>query len=95
MSTGILQQWAIASAGGAAELKRKSERYYSSVRFVEERKTDLIKKYDRHWVAIYNSGIIASNKNLNRLILAINKKNVPPDEVFVEYLSSEDILTLY
>lgn len=95
MSIGILQKRAIASAGGIEELRRKSERYYASLCFVEEHKTDLIKKYDGHWVAIYNSGIIASNEDLNNLILTINKEKAPLDEVLVEYLSSEDILTLY
>lgn len=95
MATGILQKRAVASAGGAKELRRKGERYYTSLRFVEEHKTDLINKYDRHWVAIYKSDIIASNKSLNNLMCTINKENVPLDEVLVEYLSSEDILTLY
>ena len=95
MPTDILQKRAIDFAGGAEELRRKGERYYTSLRVVEEHKTDLIKKYDRHWVAIYKSDIIDNNKDLNKLMHTINKRKVPLDEVLVEYLSSEDILTLY
>jgi len=95
MSTSTLQEKAIRSAGGIEELKRKSERYNGNVRFVEQQRDKLLEKFDEKWIAVYDSTVVASSSKLPNLMASIAKKGILQDEVFVEYLTSEDILTLY
>lgn len=94
MTAGVYARKAIDLAGGAEEMRRKSERYYANFQFGEENKADLIKEYDNHWVAIFDTSVIAHGNKLNDLMQTICKKNIPLDEVFVEYFSSKDSLTL-
>lgn len=94
-STGILKEKAIESVGGMAEFKRKSEHYSENLRFLESQKPELIKMHDGDWVAIYNSSLVASNKSLPNLLKLLNKRGIPEEEALIQYLSSENILTLY
>ena len=95
MSTGILQEKAIKSAGGIEELKRKNERYNVNVRFVEQQRDKLLEKFDEKWIAVYDGTVVASSSKLSDLMASIAKKGIPQGAVFVEYLTSKDILTLY
>ena len=94
-TSGILKEKAIESAGGMAEFKRKSEQYSGNLRFLESQKSELIKTHDGEWIAIYNSSLVASNKNLSNLLKLLGKQGAPEEEVLIQYLSSENILTLY
>jgi len=91
---GSLKERAIEAAGGMAEFKRKSESYSENLRFLESYKPELIKTHDKMWVAIYNSSLIASSKNLPDLVKTLDKQGVP-EEALIQYISSENILTLY
>jgi hypothetical protein len=95
MATGILGERAIKSAGGAETLKQKNERYYNSVLFIEEHKEELVKKFNEQWIAVYNSKVVANNSDFRQLMRVVGKKDIPQDEMLVQYLTSEDILTLY
>lgn len=95
MSTNTLQEKAIRSAGGIEELKRKNERYNVNVRFVEQQGDKLLEKFDEKWIAVYDGTVVASSSKLPNLMASIAKKGIPQGEVFVEYLTSKDILTLY
>ena len=92
---GVLKTRAIDAAGGLAEFRRQSEHYRENLRFLESRKPELIKKHDKMWIAVYNSALAASSKNLPELLKALEKQRVPEEEALIQYISSEDILTQY
>jgi hypothetical protein len=96
MSTsGVLKEKAIKSVGGVAEFKRKSENYSKNLRFLESCKPELIKTHDKLWVAIYNSSLVAASKSLPDLVKTLYKQGIPEEETLIQYISSENILTLY
>ena len=92
---GVLTDRAIKSAGGLEEFKRQSKRYADNARFLESCKTELTKTHDKTWVAVYNSALVGYNKSLPELSKELDKAGVPADEVLIQFISSENILTLY
>ncbi|MCK4274794.1 MAG: hypothetical protein KAW90_07855 [Dehalococcoidales bacterium] len=91
----VLKDRAIKSAGGLTEFKRQSERYSDDLRYLESKKPDLVKTHDKEWVAIYNASLVDYNKSLPELIKALGKKGIPEEEALIQFISSENILTLY
>lgn len=86
---------AIESAGGMAEFKRKSERYSENLQFLESCIHELIKTHDEKWIAIYNSSLVASSKTLPSLVRLLDEQGIPEEDALIQFLSSENILTLY
>jgi hypothetical protein len=94
-ASGVLMNKAIKSIGGLAKFKRISKSYDANLRFIESCKNDLINRHDKQWVAVYNSAVVAHSNKLPKLINMLRKQNIPPEEALIQYLSSENILTLY
>jgi hypothetical protein len=92
---GVLKDRAINSVGGLAEFRRQSKRYVDNVRFLESCKPDLVKTHDKMWVAIYGTALAGYNKSLPELLKSLTKKCIPLEEALIQFISSEDILTLY
>ena len=90
-----LKDRAINSAGGLTEFKRKSERYSDDLQYLEENKYNLVKDHDKEWIAIYNNKLVGFNKNLPDLMKLQNKERIPSEEALIQFISSEQILTLY
>lgn len=92
---GVLGERAIKAAGGLAEFRRKSKSYSENLHFLESCKSELIKTHDKMWVAIYNSSLAAYSKNLPELMKTLGKQGIPEEESVIQYISSDNILTLY
>jgi hypothetical protein len=92
---GVLMKKAISAAGGLEEFRKQSNRYYNDLHYFEEHKDDLMESYDKHWVAIFNADFIAAEKNLAALLKLLRKKDIPEEEAFIQFISSEHLLTLY
>lgn len=94
MTTKLLEK-ALKSAGGLRELRRRVAQSARNLAFIDEKKDELLKLYDENWVAVYNSEIVAHEKNFKNLINKLNKAGLPFDEVTIEFMSSRKELTLF
>lgn len=92
---GGLTDKAIEAAGGLAEFKRQGENYSENLRFLESIKKDVLQDFDKSWIAVFNSSIVAANKSLPDLVAELTAKGIPENSALIQYISNENILTLY
>ena len=86
---------ALKSIGGIQELQRQFRQYSQSVDYIDRDRHKLLKDYDNHWVAVYDSRVIAHSKRYNDVVKAIAKKKIPLGQVALKHLSSRRRITLY
>jgi len=86
---------AINSTGGKDQFARQYEQYCDSVKYIDEHLQDLLKKHDGEWIAVYNSGVVASSKNHDALVRKVTRLKLPVKEVVIKYISSRKVVTLF
>lgn len=86
---------AINSTGGKEQFARQYQQYSNSIRFIDEHRQGLLKKYDGEWIAVYNSEVVASSKKYDVLLRKVTRLKLPIKEVVVKYISSRKIVTLF
>lgn len=94
MTTKLLGK-ALRSAGGLEELRRRMFQSARNLAFIEKKREELLKLYDEKWIAVYNSEIVACDKNFENLVNKMNKAGLSFDEVTVEFMSTQKELTLF
>lgn len=92
---GSLLDKALDAAGGKKAFDRGFRQYEASLSFIEEHRADLLKKYDKNWIAVYNSEIVAYAGTLQELMRKISSTGLPTAEIIIEFISSQKVLTLY
>ncbi len=86
---------ALASIGGKEELQRQFRQYSQSVDYIDRDRRRLLEDYDNHWVAVYNSKIVAHGKKYEDVVKIIERKRLPIGQVALKFLSSRRRITLY
>ena len=86
---------ALKSIGGKKELQRQFRQYSQSVDYIDRDRRRLLKDYDNHWVAVYDSRIIAHAKRYDDVVRIIVQKKLPIGQVVLKHLSSRRRITLY
>lgn len=66
------------------------EKYETNARWFGEHYEDLVKLYDREFVAVFGGKVADHDRNLRRLIRRI-ESSFPPEEVYVEYITSRKL----
>lgn len=79
----------IAELGGAAELHSKLTRYTERVSFLASNRKELTKKYPKQWVAIYQKEVACVADTIEKLLEEIDEKNLPRDEIAIQFLDTE------
>lgn len=92
---GRLLERALDAAGGEEAFDRGFRQYEASLSFIEEHRADLLKKYDKNWIAVYESKIVAHAGTLQELMRKISSTGLPTAEPIIEFISSRKVLTLY
>jgi len=71
------------------------ERFTEDMLYFDQHRQELLQQYPERWVAIYNQHVVGAAKDLKRLIQQLERKGIPPSQVFREYLTEqEDLLIL-
>lgn len=86
---------ALKSIGGIQELQRQHRQYSQSIDYIDRDRLNLLKSYDNHWVAVFDSKVIAHSLKYDDVLKAIEKKKIPLNQVALKHLSSRRRITLY
>lgn len=77
-------------------VQQELKRYHDDALYFEERRQELTKQYPDQWIAVYNKQVVGTSKDPKRLLAQLKRKGIPPNQVFLEHLSTkEDILILF
>ena len=95
MTTRSSPSSALNAIGGKKELQRQFRQYSHSVNYIDSDRRKLLKDYDKKWVAVYESKLVAHGKTYSDVIKAIKEKGLPIEQVALKFLSSRRRMTLY
>lgn len=77
------------------QVQQELERYRNDALYFEAHRRELLEQYPERWVAIYFEQVVATAKNMKTVIRQLQRKNIPPGRVFLEYVTAnEDVLIL-
>ena len=77
------------------QAQQELERFTQDMLYFDQHRQELLQQYPERWVAIYNQQVVGAAKDLKRLIKQLERKGIPPSQVFREYLTEEaDLLIL-
>lgn len=70
-------------------LREAAETFSQSRSFIDSNQAKLFRQYRDCWIAVYKDRVIASGKDLRKLVNFVRKSDVPLEHVAVELLNSE------
>lgn len=70
-------------------LREAAEMFSQSRSFIDSNQAKLFGQYRDCWIAVYKDRVIASDKDLRKLVNLVRKSGVPLEHVAVELLKSE------
>ena len=70
-------------------LHEAAETFSQSRSFIDSNQAKLLRQYRNCWIAVYKDRVIASSKDLNKLVNYVRKSDVPIEHIAVELLKSE------
>jgi hypothetical protein len=62
--------------------------------FLDKHRDELLQRYPERWVAVYNGEVVGAAKDPKRLIRQLERKGIPPGEVYREYLTDREELLI-
>lgn len=78
-----------------AQVQSDLEHYHADALYFAAHRQELLDQYPDRWVAVYDRQVVASAKQLPRLLQQLDRQGLPRGKVFVEYLATnEDLLIL-
>ncbi len=72
--------------GDPRKVDRELQRFRTSTRVLSSRHPQLIEKYARQWVAVYEGKVRARAKTFDSLMAQIDKKRLPRGHIVVRYV---------
>ena len=76
-------------------VQKELERYRDDALFFDRHRQELLRQHPDRWVAIYNQQVVGAATDIKRLIRQLDRKGIPPAQVYREYLTEkEDLLIL-
>lgn len=94
MTSSLLNK-ALQSAGGHEEFKRKMAQFSEDLAFIEKNRGKLLELYDENWIAVCKSEIVTHSKNYDDVLMQIEQKGLPKEQVVIKFLSSRKVVTLF
>jgi len=76
-------------------VQKELERFRLDADYFDQHRQELLQQHPDRWVAIYNQQLVGAAKDIKRLIRQLERKGIPPAQVYREYLTEkEDLLIL-
>lgn len=76
------------------QVQQELERYRRDAFYLEQHREELLRQYPEQWIAIYHEQVVGAAKDPRRLIRQLERKGIPPGEVFEEFLTNKDELLI-
>lgn len=57
--------------------------------YIDSNREKLLKQYPNRWIAVHKKKVLATNKDLRKLTVALRKSGTPLEQVAVELLVNE------
>lgn len=76
------------------QVQQELERYRRDAFYLEQHREELLRQYPEQWIAIYHQQVVGAANDLRRLIRQLERKGIPPGEVFEEFLTNKDELLI-
>ena len=86
---------ALRSVGGKEAFIKKHQLYRQNVLYIANNRSQLLKKYNENWIAVYDEKVIAFGTEYREVVDHVNKQNIPIEEVVTKFLSNRKLLTLF
>lgn len=78
-----------------AQVQEELERFTRDMLYFDQHRQELLQQHPERWIAIYHQEVVGAAKELRRLIRQLERKGIPPGQVFREYLTARaDLLIL-
>lgn len=79
----------------AQEVQQDLERFRKDAEYFDEHRQEFLRQYPEQWVAVYHQQVVGAAADPKRLIKQLERKGIPPGQVFREYVTEkEDLLIL-
>jgi hypothetical protein len=75
-------------------VQQELERYRSDAGYFDEHREQWLREHPDRWVAVYNRQFVGAAKDIKRLITQLERKGIPPAQVYVEYLTEKEELLI-
>ena len=72
-----------------SKLAESAAVFEQSRSYIDSNREKLSKQYPNHWIAVHKEKVLASDKDLRNLIVALRKRDTPLEQVAVELLVNE------
>lgn len=63
--------------------------------FISKNSKEFSQKYEKKFVAVYNSSLIAVDESFEEVIKKVREKNIDPSVVLIEYIPPKGQIILY
>jgi hypothetical protein len=70
------------------------DRFTRDMLYFDQHREELLQQYPERWVAVYNQQVVGAAKDPKRLVRQLQRKGIPPGQVFREYLTEEEVLLI-
>jgi hypothetical protein len=76
------------------QAQQELDRFRQDMLFLDGHRDELLRRYPERWVAVYNGEVVGAAKDPKRLIRQLERKGIPPGEVYREYLTDREELLI-
>jgi hypothetical protein len=73
------------------EIARDLRTFSRSARVVSSNERQLLKKYPKQWIAVYNGKVCAAAKSLDGVISKLEKQGLPANQSIIQYMDTSGI----
>ncbi len=76
------------------EEQAELERFQHDVDYYESHREELFEQHAEEWVAIFNQQVVGAASEFEHLLKDLKEKGLPPEQVLVEHLTSQEELLI-
>ena len=72
------------------DVQRDIERYQADAGYLEAHRGELVEQYPEQWVAVYNQVVVGIAKDMERLVVELERKGIRPGRAYCQYLTDKE-----
>lgn len=76
------------------QVRQELERFHADADYFDRHRQELLQRYPERWVAVYNQEVVASAKDIKRLVRQLERKGIQPGRTYREYLTAKEELLI-
>jgi hypothetical protein len=76
------------------QVRQELERFTEDMLYFDQHRRELLQQYPDRWIAIYNQQVVGAAKDPRRLVRQLERKGIPPGQVFRKYLTEQEDLLI-